>query len=121
MTHNWFITIVGADYEDRSLAEQEISGALQSLPADIPHTLSQKMQVQFRGKTEAILSGLAPEQDAKQLLAALRLRLRSVQFKGTIAWRATPLVCPHCGRQVKAGASTCHHCGRVVVPQDTYG
>lgn len=117
MTHNWLITIVGEDYEDRSLAEGEISEALQSLPADIPHTLSKTMQVQFRGKTEAILSGLAPEQDAKQLLDALRLRLRSVQFKGTIAWTATPLVCPDCGKEVKAGAPTCRHCGRVVAPQ----
>lgn len=117
MTHNWFITIVGEDYENRSLAEQEISGALQSLPADVPHTLSQQMQVTFRGKTEAIVSGLAPEQDARQLLDALRLRLRGVEFKGTIAWSATPLVCPHCGKGVKAGASACRHCGRVVVLQ----
>ena len=117
MTHNWSITIVGEDYEDRSLAEQQLSGALESLPADIPHTLSQEMLVQFRGKTEAIVSGVAPEQDAKQLVDALRLRLRSVQFKGTIAWTATPLVCPNCGKGVKAGASTCRHCGRIVVPQ----
>lgn len=117
MTHNWSITIVGEDYVDRSLAEQQLSGALESLPADIPHTLSQEMRVQFRGKTEAIVSGVAPEQDAKQLVDALRLRLRSVQFKGTIAWTATPLVCPNCGNGVKVGASTCRHCGRIVVPQ----